>query len=102
MLVKNHSVLILTKLALSFLGLVLAMLAVLAVFLNNGVAVLESTSLYLIPVTFFYVLLAFFLGLIPGSLGLAIFVFLIPLSPNLHGQINAIFGANPSVENATG
>lgn len=59
-------------------------------------------------ITIFYFVLAFVLGLLPGAWGLMGFVFLVPISPNLHGQINSLFSlaiqaqANAGIDLAAG
>ncbi|MBU3583736.1 O-antigen ligase family protein [Polynucleobacter sp. 15G-AUS-farblos] len=59
-------------------------------------------------ITVSYFVLAFVLGLLPGSWGLMGFVFLVPISPNLHGQINSLFSlaiqaqANAGIDLAAG
>ena len=92
------------KLALSLSGLALSLVASLAVFANNWLAMAEPQ----LVITVFYFVLAFVLGVLPGTWGLIVFVFLVPMSPNLHGQINALFGfsiqaqANAGIDLAAG
>jgi hypothetical protein len=101
---KTASNLDFPKLALSLSGLALALVASLAVFANNWLAIAEPQFV----ITVFYIALAFVLGVLPGPSGLMVFVFLVPISPNLHGQINALFGlsiqaqANAGIDLAAG
>lgn len=101
---KTASTLAFPKLALSLSGLALALIASLTVFANNWLAMAEPQFV----ITVFYIALAFILGVLPGLSGLMVFVFLVPISPNLHGQINALFSlsiqaqANAGIDLAAG
>jgi O-antigen ligase len=78
----------LVKSAISLFGFALSLIAVFAVLANNWVAGANPQQI----ITIYYFVLAILLGFLPGMYGLMGLVLLIPLSPNLHGQLNAWFG----------
>lgn len=86
------------KTALSLSGLVLSFVAVFAVLANNWAAVNQSHLI----ITVYYFVLALILGILPGTYGLMGLVFLMPLSPNLHGQLNAVFGLSLTSQSNAG
>jgi hypothetical protein len=78
----------LVKSAISLFGFALSLIAVFAVLANNWAAGANPQQI----ITVYYFVLAILLGFLPGVYGLMGLVLLIPLSPNLHGQLNAWFG----------
>ena len=104
MFAKTTRTLAFPKLVLSLSGLALSLVASLAVFANNWLVIAEPQFV----ITVLYFVFAFVLGVLPGAWGLMVFVFLVPLSPNLHGQINSLFGfsfqaqANAGIDLAAG
>lgn len=95
---KSSSTLDFAKSALSLSGLALSFLAVFAVLANNVFAATHPQAV----ITVYYFALAILLGLIPGERGLMGFAFLLPLSPNLHGQLNAWFGFSLTAQSNAG
>ena len=94
----------LTKASLSWFGFLCASLAAFVVLANN----VNGLSHHQFFISSFYLLIAFNLAFLSGSVGLVTIIFLLPLSPALHHQLNAFFGlsiqaqANPGIDLVAG
>lgn len=92
------------KLTLNYIGLFLSAIAVFGVWANDWYALNDPHFM----IGSLYLAIGFILGWLPGTLGLMGFIFLVPLSPNLHNQLNALLNlsiqaqANAGIDLAAG